>query len=169
MSSNFLPIVNKAEVLEAYNTGDLDKVYDLLVNPLHEELYKKQTFEFIDELSGGQKLLICYDYLRTHVLGGGFIQLIQNGYIYLLPTIIEQLQKIYATIPLVQTLDDVLKVYVLNREALTKETTVEEFARLYTEFKEFEQLDDQFNATYVETERMMLVYAISHLEEFIAH
>jgi len=37
-----------------------------------------------------------------------------------------------------KVIDDVLKVYVLNRELLDKKTTVEEFAQLYNELGEFE-------------------------------
>jgi hypothetical protein len=165
MNSNFLPSLDIRLVNDAHQMGDYDAVYDLLVQPLHEELYRRQNFDFIDELSQGQQLLLAYDYLRTQVGQGGFIQFIQNGYIALLPNMVEQLMAIGA-IEMAQVLDDVLKVYVLNREALSRPTTVEEFARLYDEFKEFELIDGRYLQLNLATEKTMLDYAIKHLGDF---
>ncbi len=144
----------------------MEEMYDALVQPLHEELYRQRTFEFIDSLSDGQQLLLAYDYMRMQVGQGGFIQFIQNGYIGLLPSMIEQLYTL--NLPaMAKVLDDVLKVYVLNRDLLNKQTTVEEFAKLYDELKEFELIDDQFNQLNEQTIRQILDYAYSHLDEFV--
>jgi hypothetical protein len=166
MGSNFLPILSLSTITTLYQAGEFDSLYELLVQPLHEELYNKQTFEFLDELSDGQQLLLTYDYLRTQVGQGGFIQFIQNGYVALLPSMIEQLMLVQAN-DMAQVLDDVLKVYVLNRDALNKQTTVEEFARLYEEFKEFEILEERYIQLNLPTEKRMLDYAYSHVSEFM--
>lgn len=168
MGSNFLPAIDKNDVTKAYSDGDLDHVYELLVEPLHVELYKRQTFEFMDELSAGQQLLLAYDYLRTQVVQGGFIQFIQNGYVGLLPSLIEQLNLVGAK-EMADVLDDVLKVYVLNIDQLGKQTTVDEFARLYDEFKEFEQIDSRYAALNLETEKKMLTYAMNNLFDFVSN
>ncbi len=167
MVSNFLPLVDKEKINLAYKNLMYDEVYEMLVEPLHEELYKRQTFDFIDELSDGQQLLLAYDYLRTQVGQGGFIQFIQNGYIGLLPSMIEQLMKIGSK-EMAVVLDDVLKVYVLNMEQLGRQTTVEEFAKLYEEFKEFEIIDQRYMELNLATEKNMLDYAMQHLNEFSA-
>jgi len=166
MGSNFLPILSLSKITTLYQAGEFDSLYELLVQPLHEELYNKQTFEFLDELSDGQQLLLTYDYLRTQVGQGGFIQFIQNGYVALLPSMIEQLMLVQAN-DMAQVLDDVLKVYVLNRDALNKQTTVEEFARLYEEFKEFEILEERYIQLNLPTEKRMLDYAYTHVSEFM--
>jgi hypothetical protein len=166
MKSNFLPEVNIQDIVNATESGDDEKLYDLLVQPLHEELYKRQTFDFLDELSWGQQLLLATDYVRMQAGQGGFIQLIQNGYISLLPNLVEQLQKLGVP-QMAQVLDDALKVYVLNREILDKPTTVEEFAHLYNELKEFEQIDKRFLQLIEPTTKQMLLYSLSHLDEFI--
>lgn len=166
MHSNFLPTVNIDAVKTAYTTGDMEKFYDLLVQPLHEELYKRQTFEFMDDLSWAQQLLLGYDYMHMQVGQGGFIQFIQNGYIGLLPSLIEQLYKLGAP-DMAQVLDDVLKVYVLNREQLERTTTVEEFAKLYDEFREFEVIDKRYHQQHEATTKMLLAYAFAHLGEFV--
>lgn len=166
MNSNFLPTVDITAVKNAYAGGDAEKFYDLLVQPLHEELYKRQTFEFMDELSWAQQLLLGYDYMHMQVGQGGFIQFIQNGYVALLPSLIEQLYKLGAG-DMAQVLDDVLKVYVLNREQLERSTTVEEFAKLYDEFREFEEIDKRYYLLHEQTTKMLLAYAHEHLDEFI--
>ncbi len=165
MISNFLPELNRDAINEAHKEEKYDELYEMLVEPLHEELYKRQTFDFIDELSEGQQLILAYDYLRTQVMQGGFIQFIQNGYVGLLPSIIEQLYMVGAG-EMAMVLDDVLKVYVLNRDLLNKKTSVEEFAKLYEEFKVFELIDERYYKLNLAAEKMMLDYAASHLDEF---
>lgn len=167
MVSKFLPHVDKEKIKQAFNDAMYDNMYEMLVEPLHEELYKRQTFDFIDDLSDGQQLLLAYDYLRTQVVQGGFIQFIQNGYIGLMPSMIEQLNMVGA-FDMAQVLDDVLKVYVLNMDQLGRTTTVEEFARLYDEFKEFEGIDQRYANLNLATEKLMLVYAFTHLDDFTA-
>jgi hypothetical protein len=166
MKSDFLPQVSKEAIDTAWAAGDFDTVYDLLAQPLHEELYRLKTFDFLDGLSDGQQLLLTYDYLRTQVLQGGFIQFIQNGYIGMLPSMVEQLTMVKAG-DMAKVLDDVLKVYVLNRDLLSRATTVQEFALLYEELKEFEGLDERFNQLNVPTVKHMLDYAMAHLDEFV--
>ncbi len=165
MSTKYRPKVNEQVLREAYANNNDEKVFDLLVQPLHEELYKRQTFNFLDELSWGQQLLLTSDYLHMQVGQGGFIQFIQNGYIGLLPDIIEQLMKLGAT-DLAMVLDDALKVYVLNRELLDTPTSVEEFARLYDEMKEFEEIEARYHQYVNPAIRLMLEYAEMHPSDF---
>ena len=166
MSSNFLPFVSQEAINNALASGDDDHLYDILVQPLHEELYRQRTFDFMDGLSDGQQLLLAYDYLRMQVGQGGFIQFIHNGYIGMLPSMIEQLYSIGEN-DMALVLDDVLKVYVLNRELLNKATTVQEFAQLYDELKEFEVIEERYNKLNKLTVRHMLEYATTHLGEFV--
>lgn len=165
MSSSFLAVVSKEE-LEQKLSGSDEEVFEWLAEPIHEELYKKQDFTFIDQLSEAQQLLISYDYLRMQVLQGGFIQLIQNGYIGILPNMPDQLNGIKDK-HMAKTLDDVLKVYVLNREILDKETSVEEFAKLYEEMQEFITLDEQFVHQHPETIHLIVDNAKAHIGDFI--
>jgi len=167
MKSDFLPQVSIEAISRARAAANYEELYDLLVQPLHEELYKRRTFDFLDSLSDGQQLLLAYDYMRMQVLQGGFIQFIQNGYIGLLPSMIEQLYAI--NLPaMAKVLDDVLKVYVLNRDLLNKPTTVQEFAQLYDELKEFEGIDERFNQLNTQTVTHILEHAYAHLEDFVA-
>jgi Domain of unknown function (DUF4375) len=166
MPSKFLPPLKLSLIKDVQTKPDsVAAIYDLLTIPLAEELYHRQTFDFFDELSEGQQLLLSYEYVQNQVLQGGFIQLIQNGYIGLLPDLPEWLEKVDAK-PMAKVIDDVLKVYVLNREALEKKTSVEEFAQLYNEFQEFEMLEDEFLHHNEATLGLIIKYALNHLPEF---
>ncbi len=166
MKSIYLPEI-KSDVYEAAKlSGDETVLWDLFLQPLHEELYRRQDFTFLDDLSEGQQLMLSYDYIQMQVLQGGFIQLIQNGYIGLLPTMPGWLSTIGCT-EMAKVIDDVLKVYVLNREMLDRKTTVEEFARLYSEFAEFELLDEAFHRLHPPTQDVLLKYALNHPLEFV--
>jgi len=166
MDSKFLPAISMDDLRKARASSDDNELYDLLAQPLHEELYKRRTFDFMDDLSDGQQLLIAYDYARMQVGQGGFIQFIQNGYIGMLPAMIEQCTKIGAE-DMAKVLDDVLKVFVLNKDILSKPTTVEEFAQLYDELQEFEGIDERFSQLNEPTVKLMLNYAMEHLGEFM--
>lgn len=166
MRSQFLPKLSFNELVKLQEQNEIEAVFEQLVLPLHEELYKKQDFTFIETLSPGQELLIRYDYVRMQVLQGGFIQLIQNGYINLLLSMPEMLTQIGAA-DMAQLLDDVLKVYTLNIDGLSKETSVEEFARLYEEYTEFEELDARFATHNTSTEKAIVAYALRFPDEFM--
>lgn len=165
MSSSFLAVVSKDE-LEQKLSGSDEEIFEWLAEPIHEELYKRQDFTFIDQLSETQQLLISYDYVRMQVLQGGFIQMIQNGYIGILPTMPDWLNRL-GDKHMAKTIDDVLKVYVLNRELLDKETSVEEFAKLYDELQEFVALDEQFQHQNEDTIHKIVTHAKAHIEDFI--
>ena len=166
MTSNFLPHIEKIKYDKLKTVGDEHALFDLLCQPLHEELYKRQDFNFVDELSEGQQIMVTYDYIRVQVGQGGFIQLIQNGYVLLLPNMPEWLQKVGAN-DMAKVIDDVLKVYVLNRELLDKDHSVEDFAKLYDELNEFEEIDKRFSQYDTTTIKSIVKYADNNLSQFI--
>lgn len=164
MESKYLPPIS-ANLLKEKQSESHQAVYDLLVTPLHEELYRRQTFEFLDDLSNGQQLMLSYDYVREQVAQGGFIQLLQNGYVGLLPDMPAWLYAVNDP-EMAQIIDDVLKVFVLNNEVLNRQTTIEEFAKLYEEFKEFEVIEERFRQWDEKTIVIIADYALAHLNEF---
>ena len=115
MHSKFLPTISLSELIALQEENQIEAIYEQLVLPLHEELYKQQDFSFIETLSPGQELLIRYDYVRMQVLQGGFIQLIQNGYVNLLLSMPLMLKQVGAVV-MGQLLDDVLKVHLIMRD-----------------------------------------------------
>lgn len=166
MNSNFLPKINYNQLNEAFSSGNSSEMYDMLVQPLHEELYRRNSFDFLDDLAPGQQLLLGFDYVMMQVGQGGFIQFIENGYISLLPAMIAQLNAIGDN-EMAALLDDVLKVFVLNNELLNRPTTVQEFAKLYEELKEFEIIDERFLLLQKSTINLLLRYVMEHPGEFM--
>lgn len=168
MGSTFLPKITKTLWTQLADAQDQDGLFDLVTQPLHEELYRRQDFQFMDELSPAQQMLLAYDYIQNQALQGGFLQLIQNKYISLLLPAIEGLEETTQDREMILILDDVLKVYVLNLEALSRETTVDEFAALYQEFKEFEILDEKFSRQHHVTMKKITEYIVANPGQFAA-
>lgn len=121
-----------------------EAAFEELARSLHEALYIAQSFKFLGALYPLEQLILSLDYAQMQIGQGGFIQLFQNGYGPLLVTVIESAQTLGMSPSICKTLDDALKIYVLNNEALGRETTPEEFSKLYQEFQEFEPLDKTF-------------------------
>jgi len=161
MNSKYLPYISSVRL----DAADDAAYFDLLVQPLHEELFRRQNFNFLDDLSAGQQLFLSYDYVQQQVNQGGFIQFLQNGYVSLLLPMPGWLMAMGAG-DMAQVIDDVLKFYVIHIDKLDRETTVQEFARLYDELPEFAQLDERFRQYQESTMLKMLTYAKEHLDEF---
>lgn len=168
VQKGYKPFITPADKDRLLSITDVELVFGMLAEPLHEELFRQQNFEFLDFLNNGQRAVLLLDYVRAQVLQGGFIQLIQNGYVDLLLPLIETLKSIESSEDFIKTLDDSLKVYVLNRELLDKETTVTEFGKLYEEFKEFELLDAAFAAQLKGVIETLVEQAKGFLEAFFA-
>ncbi len=166
MSNYFLPAVRATLWKQLQEENNINGIYDQIVEPLHEEMYRRQNFELMDELTDEQQLMLTYDYVKMQVMQGGFIQLIQNGYVGLLPDMPDWLYALNIN-DMAEVIDDALKVFVLNRELLTKTTTVEEFALLYAELKEFEAIDDRFMELNEPTIVAMVNNALAHPENFV--
>ena len=157
----------KYKVDEVIATQDDAALFDLLVQPLHEELYKRNDFAFMNDLSEMQQLLLSYDYLRAQAGQGGFIQFLANGYAPLLMNMPEWLKKIDAN-EMAQLIDDVLKVYVLNNDYFKQELSVDEFGKLYEELKEFDGLDKRYEEWNQPTVHKLMDFARNNTGEFIS-
>ncbi|MBS1629480.1 MAG: DUF4375 domain-containing protein [Bacteroidetes bacterium] len=121
------------------------RAFDLLAAPLQTALWEMGSFEgFLKIISPIERLVICFDYFRSNLIQGGYIQVFQNGYAPLLMWAIQSAQELEFESEIWQSLDAALKVYVLNNEMLSKEYSVEEFARLYVKFPEFELLETSY-------------------------
>lgn len=141
-----------------------DAAFQELARPLHEGLYEAQSFDFLDTLTPLDRLIISLDYIKMQVGQGGFIQLFQNCYAPLLVTAIESAQAAFIGPALQKTLDDALKVFVLNNESLAKETDTVGFAALYDEFKEFEPLEEQFQQELPSVQRDIIIAVMADMD-----
>jgi hypothetical protein len=150
-------LVRRAATEEKWN-----EAFEELARPLHEALYKAQTFDMMDSLTTLEQLILSLDYVQAQIGQGGIIQLVQNGYAPLLVTVIESAAALNMSPGVRKSLDDALKVFVLNNEALSRETTPEEFSKLYDEFREFEALDRAFIEELPGLMRDIVLYSIAN-------
>ncbi len=148
--------IKKDEIRNLLAGNELEEAFTIATQPLHEALHEYQSFDMLEQLNVSERVALAFDYIQSQVAQGGFIQLIQNGYTTLLLTVIEGLQEMKLGDAMAMVLDDVLKVYVLNVEILSKEMSVEAFAKLYSEFTEFELLEERFNALRKEIMRIII-------------
>ena len=146
MAEDYNESIDSQELKQLVASENWDEAFDLLAQPLHIWLNQEGTFETLADRTPYEQLILSFDYIQGQIGQGGFIQLIQNGYAPLLVVTIESLQQLQMGSEMVKVLDDALKVYVLNHEALSRETSVEEFGKLYSEFNEFEALEVQFTS-----------------------
>lgn len=160
-----IPIsISGVQLRDVIAGGDAEALYDLLTQPLHEALYRHGSFDLYDDMSAMQQMLVAFDYLQMQASQGGFIQFLNNGYVSLLPDLIEGLNRLQQ-LNMARILDDALKVYVLNKDCFDRADTVETFAALYEELKEFDALDAEFTAALDNAKNAILDYAVKHIDE----
>ena len=124
--------------------GKAQEAWEILVAPLHQQLVAAQSFDVLDELPAGPRLMLILDYLEGQIGQGGFIQLFQNGYAPLLLEATELLQAMGLVSRLAESFDEALKLFSIYITDLGRETTVAEFSRLYEQFPQFQPLETQF-------------------------
>ena len=158
MLKEFAAVVDEQSFRQYIAGAAWPEAFDLLTQSLHERLYDAQTFDLLDDISVIEKLILAFDYVQMQVGQGGFIQLIQNGYVSLMATVIESLQQLGLGRQMSDVLDDALKIFVLNNEALSRDTSVEDFGKLYAEYREFEPLEFSFERLLPETLKLVVLY-----------
>jgi hypothetical protein len=162
----FLPKIDEEALNEALAAEHPYVLMGALVEPLHEEMYRRQTFDFMEELTEGQQLILCFDYVMMQVKGGGFLQLLHNGYAGLLIDLPEQLKAIHAP-EMALLIDEVLQFFVPRKEKIEQEMSVEAFAKLYEQMPEINELDERFVAIYQDALSKINQYVRHHLQEFM--
>ena len=162
----FLPSIDDDKLNEALSAEHPYHIMELFVEPLHEELYRRQSFDFMEELTEGQQLILCFDYVLMQVKGGGFLQLLHNGYAGLLIDLPEQFHAIDAP-DMAELIDKVLQFFVPKKAMIEQEMSVEDFAKLYEQFPEINQLDERFLAIYLDALRKINDYIRHHIQEFM--
>ena len=120
----------------------------------------------MEELTEGQQLILCFDYVMMQVKGGGFLQLLHNGYAGLLIDLPEQLKAIQAP-EMALLIDEVLQFFVPRKEKIEQEMSVEAFAKLYEQMPEINELDERFVAIYQDALSKINQYVRHHLQEFM--
>lgn len=125
--------------------ADSNKI-DELTAPLWQRLGGELNGETMGRLSADEMTLLAYSILRSELLEGGFVQLIQNGYgpfIFLNP--FAKAMRLWGLKDFSKWLYDARALYEQKREVLERPTeTDEEFMALYEQHPEWDAFDDWF-------------------------
>ncbi|MBP6176289.1 DMP19 family protein [Lascolabacillus massiliensis] len=158
--------IAESKIIEAAEKG-MDEFLKVFTDAYLEELGGDITSENIDKLNGYQHTLIALRFFSEEINEGGFVQLIQNGYGgYVLDNPTAKSLKLMGAKGLSKILYKAKDIYDAHREELERETTEEEFMAMYTEFEQFDELEEKY--FYIEEEEIAIVaqYVDENLEDF---
>ena len=101
--------------------------------------------ESMSVLNADEITLWGYSILHEEVMGGGFIQLIHNGYgPFFFNNPFAKAMRLYGLHELSKLLYKAKSLYDLHGDKIAKDCTDEEFMALYEQYPEFDDLDDEF-------------------------
>jgi len=158
--------IRETTIIEAAERGP-DEFLKVFTDAYLEALGGDITAENMDLLNGYQHTLLALRFFSEEVNEGGFVQLIQNGYGgYIFDNPVAKALKLMGATGLSKILYKAKEIYDAHREELERETTDEEFAAMYVDFEQFDELEEKF--FYIEEEEIQLIaqYVDEHLEDF---
>ncbi|MEN6589266.1 MAG: DMP19 family protein [Proteiniphilum sp.] len=158
--------IRETTIIEAAEKGT-DEFLKVFTDAYLEALGGDITAENMDLLNGYQHTLLALRFFSEEVNEGGFVQLIQNGYGgYIFDNPVAKALKLMGATGLSKILYKAKEIYDAHREELERETTDEEFAAMYVDFEQFDELEEKF--FYIEEEEIQLIaqYVDEHLEDF---
>lgn len=144
-----------------------DEFLQVFIDAYLEALGGNLTAENMHLLNGNQHTLLAYHFLRKEVMHGGFVQLIQNGYgTYIFDNPMAKALKQFGASKLAKIIYKAKDIYDLNREELERETTEEEFAAMYVDFEQFDELDESFIVIEEEQTALIAKFVDENIEKF---
>lgn len=158
--------IRETTIIEAAEKGT-DEFLKVFTDAYLEALGGDITAENMGLLNGYQHTLLALRFFSEEVNEGGFVQLIQNGYGgYIFDNPVAKALKLMGATGLSKILYKAKEIYDAHREELERETTDEEFAAMYVDFEQFDELEEKF--FYIEEEEIQLIaqYVDEHLEDF---
>jgi tetratricopeptide (TPR) repeat protein len=166
---NFTVILEKLKESETRKLCEDD--WDFLSIFLHKYfaiMKKNPDGEKTKNFNNAQHTLLAYNMLYGQVSNGGFIQLIQNGYGgYIFDGPFSEIVKSWGAIKTSKIVDKAKIVYDKHKEELDQETTTEEFSELYTEIKDFEELETAFYAVMNKETEIIRKYVEENINDFV--
>lgn len=159
-------IVKDADLGKAAVEG-MDEFLKVITDAIHDAIGGELNADNMDMLNADQITLLGYVMLRDEVMGGGFVQLIHNGYgpfIYLNP--FNKAMRNWGLHDLYKIVSKTHRLYSQTHEQIEKDCTQEEFDALYEQFPEFDDYDDAFVEREEEFTAAVAHYVDEHLDNF---
>ncbi len=155
--------VNDAILRKAADEG-MDAFVGVFINAIKEAIGGELTAETMAELNSDQITLLAWDTLHEEVMGGGFVQLIHNGYgPFIFKNPFAKAVKLWGLKDLSKLIYDAHTLYLKYHEELEKDCTDDEFMALFEQYPEFDDFDDEF----VEQEEMWTEQIARYVDENI--
>ncbi len=158
--------IHENKLIEAAEKG-MDEFLKVFTDAYLEALDGEITAENMDRLNGYQHTLLALRFFTKEVNEGGFVQLIQNGYGgYIFDNPVAKALKQMGAKGFSKILYKAKEIYDTHRTELERETTEEEFMAMYTDFEQFDELEEKF--FYIEEEEISIIaqYVDENLEDF---
>jgi len=155
--------VNDTILRKAADEG-MDAFVGVFINAIKEAIGGDLTAETMAELNSDQITLLAWDTLHEEVMGGGFVQLIHNGYgPFIFKNPFAKAVKLWGLKDLSKLIYDTHTLYLKHHEELEKDCTDDEFMALFEQYPEFDDFDDEF----VEQEEMWTEQIARYVDENI--
>ncbi len=158
--------IAERKIVEAAEEG-MDAFLKVFTDAYLEALGGDITAENMEQLNGYQHTLLALRFFSEEVNQGGFVQLIQNGYGgYIFDNPVAKALRQMGAGGLSKILYKAKEIFDANRAELERETTEEEFAAMYVDFEQFDELEEKF--FYIEEEEIRIIaqYVDENLEDF---
>lgn len=140
---------------------------EVFINAIRKEMNGQVTAENMAKLNGDQNTLLAFSIFREEVRGGGFVQLIHNGYGgYIFENPFAKALRLMGAQDLSKLVYKAKDLYDLRKEELEKEVEEEELCEIYSEFEEFDELDEQYISMEDSQIYAIAQYIDEHIEAF---
>ena len=165
MGAETLPLVSASELdtidndPAAYIVFLTDRYYQIISSDPSGQIQEQFTIE--------QNILLAFNILDTQVTSGGFIQLIENLYgAYIFDTQLSEYINKWGAKTIAAIIDEARPIYHQKKEILEREKTLEEFAKLYQEHKDFEILEKLFDQSILSERIIIKEYIECNIHKF---
>ena len=159
--------VKDSDLRNAASAG-MDEFLKVFTDAIMASIGGELTAETMAELNSDQITLLAYDILHSEVMGGGFVQLIYNGYgSFLFRNPFAKAIKGWGIDELASLVKKAGKLYFKYKNEIERECTDEEFMAMFEQYPEFDDLDDSFVENEETWTGMVACYVDDHIERFV--
>ena len=165
MSAAIIPIVNRYELESVKN--DPFKYIHLLTDKYFQIISSEPTQQVLNKFTNDQNTLLAFIIMDGQVCNGGFIQLIENKYgSYIFDSPLAEYLTNWGAMKTAKTIDDARLIYHQKKAILEKEKTLEEFAKLYQDHPDFEELESRYYSQINSEREIIKQYIQSNIVQF---
>lgn len=159
--------IEDATLAKAAEKG-CDEFLSAIIGATKQAIGGELTAKNMPMLKTCQITLLAYDIIHEEVMGGGFVQLIHNGYgAFIFTNPVAKILKDWGLKDLAKLLFAGKKLYFEHHVALEKDCSDEAFMALFEQYPEFDTLDDEFVENEEEWTNAVALYVDEHLSEFV--